>query len=391
MIETVDNAMQAMQAAMLARGLYFENHPAVVEQERRAVELLTGLLKEQDTLTVLAFDDRVVFDNRPLPSSGSLCEGLFGRLRGRGAECLVIDRGVTAGEVTRLLAGLHEKAQPGDTVQASEHIRFGHIQGTADAGAGPSAAERAALGLPPRMQAAELQGVWRGLLDTGQCDGDALGGVVAEISAAVAMTGGAVLPLAGLKKHDEYTFVHTINVAILSTALAEAAGLKSQTVHDLTVAALMHDVGKRAIPKTLLNKNGPLTDAELAVMRRHPLEGARLLFGAKDIPEMAPIVAYEHHIHMNGKGYPHVTPGWRVSLASQIVQVADVFDALRTIRPYRAALSLDESAEIMRKGSGKQFDPTLLELFFERVACQTDREAEVPQPVGDNVVPPHAA
>lgn len=111
------------------------------------------------------------------------------------------------------------------------------------------------------------------------------------------------------------------------------------------------------------------------MMRRHPLEGARLLFASKDVPEIAAVVAYEHHMHVNGSGYPRVTPGWKLNFASQIVQVADVFDALRTHRPYRAALSFADAHEIMSRDAGRLYDKELVDVFFKRVARQTDREA----------------
>ena len=373
MTEAVDAALLAMQAALFGAEVYAPDHPAVGAQRQRAVRMLGEVLMHRDQVALIVFDDRVVFDNAPLPSSAKLVGGMFERLRRRGVEALTILRGVSDGEVAGLLSQLPEKPETGAGLKPSAHVKFAFIEG-AGVGRDEGTGGRLLMGSDLRRRASALQGVWSDLYKAGDCSPDVLGSVVADICTTVSVSGGTMLPLAALKNFDEYTFIHTINVAILSSALAEAVGLRADQTHDITLAALMHDVGKRRVPKRLLRKQAALTDSEFAVMQRHPLEGARLLLGAPNIPEVAAIVAYEHHIHLNGAGYPHVKPGWQTSFASQIVQVADVFDALRTNRPYRDALSLEKSMQIMLEGRGVKYDATLLEVFFERVAQQTDRE-----------------
>lgn len=142
---------------------------------------------------------------------------------------------------------------------------------------------------------------------------------------------------------------------------------------DITVSAVLHDIGKRMIPKKVLNKPGKLTDDEYKLVKRHPVDGARLLYGAPDIPPLAPIVAFEHHIYPDGSGYPRVPAGWKMHEASKIVQVADVFDALRTDRPYRAGMSLEAALEILHKDAGTRYEHAILDAFTQRVAGNTER------------------
>ena len=156
--------------------------------------------------------------------------------------------------------------------------------------------------------------------------------------------------------------------------------MRGDALLDLTVSAVLHDIGKRMIPKSVLNKDGKLTDDEWKIVQRHPVDGALQLFGAPGVPKIAPIVAFEHHMYPGG-GYPQGADGWKMHLASRIVQVADVFDALRTDRPYRAGMSLQEALDILQKDAGTRYEHALLEAFVNRVAGNTQRE--LPEPARD--------
>ena len=118
-------------------------------------------------------------------------------------------------------------------------------------------------------------------------------------------------------------------------AAGEALGLNAQFVHDIGLAALLHDIGKLRVPHDVLNSPGRLTDVQLAMMKKHPEDGARLLMATPRVPNLAVIVAFEHHLDANGGGYPAVPPTWKIHLASALTHIVDVYDALRSDRPYR--------------------------------------------------------
>jgi putative nucleotidyltransferase with HDIG domain len=220
-------------------------------------------------------------------------------------------------------------------------------------------------------EAAEvLPGIWQDLSRTHSLQTGQLGDIVSCLCRVVAGSASALIPLAPLKRHDEYTFVHTINVAILSISLGEALGLSDNAVYELSVAALLHDVGKQAVPKEILNKHGLFTPEERQRMEIHPIEGARMLLNTPGVPEVAVIVAYEHHIRADGGGYPRVPNDWRLNLASRIVQLADVFDALRTNRPYRPGLPLPKIVDLIKHEVGSFFDADLVKVFFEDVVSK---------------------
>ena len=167
-----------------------------------------------------------------------------------------------------------------------------------------------------------------------------------------------------LKVHDEYSFTHSVNVSMMTLAMAQNLPFSQDDLHEITVAALLHDVGKEAIPLEILNKPGKLTNAEWEVVNRHGLEGARMLAKTEGVGDLATVVAHEHHQAYHPELRDEAT--WQPHVASQIVCLADVYDALRSKRPYRDEMPSDKAMRIMLEEAEK-FDVTLLEGFYRMV------------------------
>ena len=188
-------------------------------------------------------------------------------------------------------------------------------------------------------------------------------------SLAVAMHGGShiVLPLLQLKEFDQYTTTHSLNVSVLTMGLAEYLGLGASEVRAFGVAGLLHDLGKTRIPRDLLIKPGLLTDEERDIMRRHPADGARIILESDDDLDMAAIVAYEHHMMLNGEGYPRPHLARSTHSASEVVHICDVFDALRTDRPYREAWPLADVLLYLENNTGTMFAQELVRPFVTMI------------------------
>jgi HD-GYP domain-containing protein (c-di-GMP phosphodiesterase class II) len=165
-----------------------------------------------------------------------------------------------------------------------------------------------------------------------------------------------------LKSHDEYSYTHSVNVAMLTVAIATSIGVSHEALHEIGLAALLHDVGKELIPLEILLKPGKLDDDEWIVVNRHGRDGARILAATEGIGDLPPIVSFEHHLAYHDE--LRTDPDWRPHLASSIVCIADVYDALRSERPYRAGMAPDKSMKIMQEDVGRLFDPDLFEGFF---------------------------
>jgi putative nucleotidyltransferase with HDIG domain len=313
----------------------------------------------------------VIFRGEILPASASLADTLFPMLRRRGVDQLTFRSGLDREELSEFLDELALEENDGRPLRSGPHIGLGFLQqGCSDSEKRERCVSTDRCASFAQQAADALPNLWMGTGCAEELDKDLLGDIVSGIRKAVEDTRSAMIPLAPLKKHDEYTFVHTINVAILSTSVGEALGFDPHTIHELTVAALLHDVGKQVIPRQILDKQGSFTEEEFRVMRMHTVEGARILLNTPGVPELAPIVAYEHHVRGDGRGYPKMPPDWKLNLASRVVQMADVFDALRTTRPYRAGLPVPEVVEVMRRDIGNTIDADLLRIFFEHVVAR---------------------
>jgi len=172
-----------------------------------------------------------------------------------------------------------------------------------------------------------------------------------------------VFLLNSLKKYDEYTFIHSVNVAVISAALAEAAGVPEENVMLVAKAGLLHDIGKLYIPKEILNKESRLTPMEWALMKKHPVDGRRIL---KDegLDLVSQKAAYEHHMCYDLSGYPPVKDGYELMDVSHMIRIADTYDAITTKRPYRKQLNPYEAIKFMSKVVGKEFHPALFNTFM---------------------------
>ena len=174
----------------------------------------------------------------------------------------------------------------------------------------------------------------------------------------------SVVGLTALRDHDEYTYAHCVNVSVLSIGMGQALGLSRQVLADLGVAALLHDIGKIAVPGDVLRKPAKLTNDEWNLMRRHPIEGVKMICR---MPGLTPLmldalrVCLEHHMNFDRSGYPVIEAEWGQATLSRIVAVADCFDAITAHRAYhRRPRTPFEALQYMLGPSRVSFDPAVL-------------------------------
>jgi putative two-component system response regulator len=154
-------------------------------------------------------------------------------------------------------------------------------------------------------------------------------------------------------------------MADYAVAVARELGWEQKRLDLLLHAAPMHDIGKIAVPDSILKKPGPLDPDEWEIVKRHPLTGARILSGSSsDVLRLAEVVALTHHEKWNGSGYPHGIAGEAIPLVGRVVAICDVFDALTERRPYKQPFALPTAMSIIGAGAGAHFDPEVVAAFF---------------------------
>jgi HD-GYP domain-containing protein (c-di-GMP phosphodiesterase class II) len=180
-----------------------------------------------------------------------------------------------------------------------------------------------------------------------------------------------LLGLTTIKNYDEYTYNHSVNVSIYALAMGRRLGFSRETLTELGLTGLFHDVGKSKIPIEVLNKPGALDEKEWALMKKHPMAGVEAVLNLKQLGEINTkmvIGIFDHHLKYNLTGYPSLYHKKETSLFGRILQIVDAYDAMTTPRVYKKVpFTLEQTLAIMQKESGVHFDPILLKVFVNLV------------------------
>ena len=379
--------------ALAAMTLYRDGHPARERTVDAAYQELRDLQADTARPLFTFLGDEVVYGQLPLRE---LKEWDWGRrLAEAGVQRLEFEDQVGREDFEGFLEEVLARVTLSmiDTTESRQmrrtSIRFGAVglRGETDHAAEPL--PTATISFSLGEEADTLRWLQREVQTTGAVPLVEAEAVVRSL--AVAMHGGRqiVLPLLQLKEFDQYTTTHSLNVAVLSMALAEFQGLAARDVRAFGIAGLLHDVGKTKIPIEVLTKPGKLTDEERTLMNEHPAAGARLLLDTEEDLDLAVVVAYEHHIMINGGGYPSLAYPRACHHASRLVHVCDVYDALRTKRPYRDAWEFERVLGYLKERAGLEFDVELVEAFIRmmrqwepQVAVLPDEQTPVPTAAG---------
>ncbi len=374
--------LTSLAKAISTMTLYEEGHPARERGVDEAFERLLRLQEEVPKPDFTFLGNEIVFNGRPLRDLKSW--GWVYRLAMAGIQRLEFPGPVTREELDGFMEDVLQRITVGTTDTAEirqmkeTNIRFG-VVGLKGEGEEEEKDEGATASLAYTLR--EEADAVRWLHDELQDDRDLhlleAEAVVRSLSVAMHGDQACLIPLLRLKQFDQYTTTHALNVSILTMALAEYIGLGPTEVRQFGIAGLLHDLGKVKIPEEILNKPGKLTDQERLIMNNHTVEGARLILAAEQHLDMAAVVAYEHHIKMDGGGYPTLRHPRKCHQASELVHVCDVFDALRTDRPYRDAWPAERVMKMIGEGAGQEFDPNLVHAFSEMIRQWETRIAEL--------------
>lgn len=189
--------------------------------------------------------------------------------------------------------------------------------------------------------------------------------VVSDMVDSIVRNPDAMQWLTNLRKRDEYTAIHSLNVCIFALTFGRYLGLTTEELNELGLGALMHDIGKMRVPLEILNKKGQLTDEEYALVREHATNGYEILKKTKDLPESIAIVALSHHERKSGEGYPHGLKEDEIHLYARVVSIVDIYDAITSDRVYHHGMNTLDALKNMFEWRENDLDSELVERFIQ--------------------------
>jgi putative nucleotidyltransferase with HDIG domain len=375
--------LNAFAQALAAMALYRDGHPARERAVDVAYQQIHDLQSDTPHLLFTFLGDEVVFGQQPLRELKAWDWGK--RLAQAGIQRLEFEAQVSRddfeGFLEEVLARLTLSAISTEARQMRRSsIRFGAVGMKGESEVAPEPLPTATIDFSLGEEVDTLRWLQRQVQTSGAVPLTEAEAVVRSLAVAMHSGRQVMLPLLQLKDFDQYTTTHSMNVAVLSMALAEFLGLSATDVRTFGIAGLLHDIGKVKIPLEVLTKPGRLTDEERTLMNEHPVAGARMLLDVEEDLDLAVVVAYEHHIMIDGGGYPVLHYARDCHHASKLVHVCDVYDALRTRRPYREAWSFEKTLGYLQERGGLEFDPALCDGFVRMIRQWEPQVAIVSDP-----------
>ena len=365
--QALERLIVHIAAAINVRALYSGAHPRVAQAVQSILDDLTAALAGRESVTLFIVGEDLIADDRPLRRSGIYQQNFVQALRRRRVERLTLVRGLDAPECLQFVSGMASGATPGSTA----NVIVGGVEFAVADGVGNAAVEAKESAPISAEQIAAGQEAFARFRTDRQGSLQKMEEVVWSLMETLARSAHDVIPLAPLKSHDEYTFVHSVNVSLLVLAQARSFGIQGQVLHALGLAALCHDVGKLSVPLDVLNRPGKLEGDDWKVMQSHAEVGAWQLAALDEAPPLSVVVAYEHHLRYDGQPtYPVLRRPRRPALASQLTALADTFDAISTLRPYQAPHARPVALDILKKRAGTFLDPLLVGNFHRLAAAQ---------------------
>lgn len=353
--------------------IYPPEHPYLKESRELLTASLDDLLLVHESITISISEGDVFVEGCHIPDDDGLLEPMISDLTRRELVSITFLPGVASDELTTFI--LMSVAKPSD-LEA-----LGGIEAALERkGITRVLVNRKSLALPTGGTTEESSETTRVSRETYRAAVQAVLEAFAEVSAShtvnLELVEGVVrmlvagvlhhpdtyLGLSVMKDFHEYTFYHSVNVAILSMLMGSKLRFNEMLLHKTGVAALLHDIGKVEMPLDILDKPGKLDPEEFAYMKRHPAEGARIL-GEQGADPLAIVTAAQHHVHYDHRGYPAYDVLGGLHVISHLVTIVDVYDALTSDRAYRTAMLPDRAMQIIIEGRGTTFHPVLTKVF----------------------------
>ena len=357
----IQDFAQAIQAA----AIYPAHHQRVQESLTRLHSRIGRVSAAVGTIHIGIIGDHFIVDEFPFLEMNPALGKLLQDIREKGIEKFSLREGLTLGELKRFVLFLGTSREEASGTKW-ERISHGNIQAL---GTKEILPEEAARSLPPSHLLSGVTDALKTILHSlagGNGGGSISAGrdIVASVMKGIRQDAFLIHRLMQLQSHDDYTVTHSLNVCALVVGQARTLGVPEERIQEIGLAAMLHDIGKEMVPSEILQKPGKIDATEFARMAEHPVLGANALRKLDCGSDLPMIVCFEHHIRYDRSGYPKTASQEPLHPVSYMTQIADVFDALRTYRPYRKTLDMQTALSIMDRGRGTEFEPAYYDNFL---------------------------
>ncbi len=376
--------------------MHSDNNPLLVDAANKLIGLMVQARQGEDGVTIVHSDGRYYFQGKRLhirPESKRIFNRMLQYLEKRGIFSLRFDAGagnIAGSEVitfARLMDEAEQHAAPPDWLKEQlEHngIKWVDINGNAVAQSNEPATQADEAPDELELKRGQVRKQYSNVLGSLKEVSRKLSSnmnvgmrnsvrLVQKMVDIITEDESLFSILSTVRVYDDYTYVHSLNVAILSMCLGKQIGLDHSMLERLGLCGLFHDLGKVEVSRAILNKRDRLTDAEFAEIKTHPAHSVRLILklrARRDRKAKLLMAPFEHHMGYNRAGYPQIWGNRPVSLFGRILAIADVYDAITSPRIYRAhTLSPDKALGYMLEQSGTSFDPILLKVFINMLGA----------------------
>jgi HD-GYP domain-containing protein (c-di-GMP phosphodiesterase class II) len=358
-MDKANNFISSLMIAVSNCSLYSKEHESF---DDLAKKVHTVLLESMDgQFEIMVLDNDLVVNNTPVRSGGLHRISLLKRFNKKGIARVEISPGVSLAEIKQFIVDL---SASGHVIKTYPHITAGSVNINDDMEAIDTSLDIFSF----EEELGKLKESFDSISFDKKLQTVALHEIVVRFIATFKREKNILKFLSPVKDYSEYTYIHAANVSVLSMFQAKTLGISDDVLHEIGIAGLLHDTGKLFISNDILNKNGKLDDDEFNEIKKHPVLGARYLTKMDDITRLAPVAAFEHHMNYDGSGYPALNfKKKKQHFCSQIVAISDFFDAMRSRRPYRESWDVDNIFAIMKKNSGTQVNPLLLDHFIKSI------------------------
>jgi putative nucleotidyltransferase with HDIG domain len=362
----ITNIVRGLGTSLKNRGIYPANHPQVRTPVEKVHKDLLLVSADRNELALAIADGTIVLEGVPIFNLNSSLESFMDRLTKIGVPALVIQKGITLADIENFVRFLHETKDQGLDVGRIQELldRFGagHIRvKPMDEDADDRALAHELYDNAVAVVSTVLKEVRLGRIPSG-AESER---VVREMGTMLTRNRDALLALTIIKNFDEYTYTHSVNVSVLSLALADAMGLPGPEKISVGVAGLLHDIGKTQLALDLIRKPTRLSVEEFEEIKKHPEEGFVLLGKMSHIAPDSAVIVREHHMRYDRTGYPRPEPGHRMHPHSGIIPVADSYDALTTMRSYQNARTPQQALDVMVQLAGKSLNREIVATFVK--------------------------